>query len=363
MIYKDFETYVDLDPASSFPLLNNAMLKIERINILGSLYLIGRLTKPNYINVNSIFEYWACLKYFPLFDRKYREARFIKEWDEFDSHQKTVASDELGMGFSCYYLKGLLDIVSFEDTGNVLKNLNYGLYQPKINKRGPKKTPDFIAYHTDKSLSLIECKGSQSNINALKSSMMAGKNQKNNVMGKKIKYKLVAGTFIPQYSSKEFPLIAVIDPEWAIESEFASFDNYEIACTISGLALSKDLYQMGFYNLSAAFYRSYEEHELALAFRKDNDYFQQSKVTQDLDKYKISFEQNWPYFNLTVRVTIEVERNFIEEILKYNTGKAFIRENEFVNNRMFQQEKKITETEYIFEFKSNFDIIYRFELI
>lgn len=377
MIYKHFKIKID---SSSWPNGNvpSNLLKLNnidyKINILEALYLIGKLTRPSVLKGFSLSDFWAWLRYFPAFDPHCSEARFRKEWDSLDSHQKTIASDDLGMGFSCLFLKENLDINHFANTTHVLANLSKGLYQPSplIKKKGPKKTPDFIGFHFNNDLSIIECKGTQNTLNALETSMMDGIEQKQNLQrkGAVFQHRLVAGTFIPQNSNSQNPTIKVIDPEWKIEGEFLKYSKYDIENTIIQLSFANDLSQIGFTNLSKIFSKTFEEEDIDSSYEKDIKDIDRKGFKRENEMWRKNIEVVWDepmeYKGNSfggIKYSIEVPRTTIEEIKNSKKGSYFIKNFEEKFRSVKWNKKENIDNSHKFETESPLGINYKLELI
>jgi hypothetical protein len=172
-------------------------------------------TRPPTVRGFDLSDFWAYLRYAPaIADRP--ELRLREEWETVDPHQKTILSDELGVGFTTQFVTEALDCSEFTDALYVIKVLKPGKFTLKGGaKRGPKKSPDYIARDGKGRYVVLECKGTQSSIDALWDAIERGKAQKKNmgpVGSTRIRHSLVAGLFIPQWSASEGPLICISDP-------------------------------------------------------------------------------------------------------------------------------------------------------
>src|SRR5690606_37909426 len=84
-------------------------------------------------------------------------------------------------------------------------------------RRGPRKSPDYIVTDGAGSFSVLECKGSQTSRASLVDALNRGVRQKQNLRAlgaTTLEHSLVAGLFIPQFGSNEYPALVVADPEW-----------------------------------------------------------------------------------------------------------------------------------------------------
>lgn len=140
--------------------------------------------------------------------------RLREEWSALDSHEKTILSDDWGVGFAFAVLSSRLKI-RFATSTTYWMQQNKTASLKKRPKRGVGKTPDFVIEDTSGRFHVLECKGSQSSMQHLLSAMHTGRAQKQNLRFPK-SYKeglrLVAGLFVPQFESKEQATLHVIDP-------------------------------------------------------------------------------------------------------------------------------------------------------
>lgn len=144
----------------------------EIINYPEMLLLIGELTTPVLSGGYSLAEYWAQLRYFHAVDLDNDDLLLTEAYADLDPHQKMILSDDFGMGISMLWLKEALDfeVTNVCDGSYFVKNLasRYGAtVASKTNKRGPRKTPDFVARGRDGKWHVIECKGTQSGFSTL----------------------------------------------------------------------------------------------------------------------------------------------------------------------------------------------------
>ncbi|MCU5534299.1 hypothetical protein OCA90_26815 [Bacillus cereus] len=212
----------------------------ENFNLIEVLIHIGMVTRhpEDYgININT---YWAFLRYVNCF-KEGEKFKLNKKWEDVDSHQKTILSDDFGMGFASYLLTKYMDIIAIVDTGFFLKYLPSLLGLNKKSKRGPSKTPDFILLDSSGDLHILECKGTQTSINRLEKQLDDGKEQVDNLndSGGIISEKLVTGIFIPQFNSTEKAYFKIIDPEFSLD--FADVKKEEVVVRCLQGQLAKEL--------------------------------------------------------------------------------------------------------------------------
>jgi hypothetical protein len=208
-------------------------------------------TRPPSLHGFDLNNTWAWLRYGYAFSKN-RHLCLRSEWSEIDPHQKTVLSDELGMGLTTYLLSRKLGYTSFHDTLHFIRAISPNALSLKtIAKNGKGKSPDFVAIDKSGKISLIECKGTQTSHRVLESAMKTGIDQKKNVKPKagNVTHSVVMGLFVPQFSSKENARLHICDPSWHDVSDLlndASPSALRLAST--KLAISREL---SFLNLPA----------------------------------------------------------------------------------------------------------------
>lgn len=186
------------------------------VNVLAALLFTAIATRPPTVRGFDLSDSWAWFRYLPAMANG-SELRLRPEWEDVDTHQKRVLSDELGVGFTIQFVTEALDCVDFADTLYLIKLIDpNGLYLISKAKRGPAKSPDYILIDRSSKYIVLECKGTQSSRRELRDAISRGRAQKQNVgsLGSSsIKHSLVAGLFIPQWPVAEDPCILVADPE------------------------------------------------------------------------------------------------------------------------------------------------------
>ena len=136
----------------------------DTIDVAVVLNLIGVLTTPPLSGGASLSEMWAFVRYFFAITAD-ADLRLTPEFQSIDAHQKTILSDDFGMGFTMHCLAQRLNLVAACDgryfIENHLTNVG-GMYHGGTAKRGLGKSPDFVAIDNANRLHVIECKGTQS---------------------------------------------------------------------------------------------------------------------------------------------------------------------------------------------------------
>lgn len=186
------------------------------VDFAEALLHVALRTRPPTRHGFELADVWACLRYAPAIGAG-SDLRLCTSWADVDPHQKTVLSDDFGMGFTTCILTKALDVRRWIPTDYFVKVLHpRKLKLGKSAKRGPRKSPDFVAEDLSGRLSGVECKGSQNTRRDLRAAMSNGVKQKQNLKSgtSRLKHVLVAGLFIPAAASKEDALLEIRDPSW-----------------------------------------------------------------------------------------------------------------------------------------------------
>lgn len=127
------------------------------------LLMIGYLTTPTTSTGVSLSEFWAWVRYLSAITPD-PDLRLTNSFSELDAHQKTILSDDFGMGAPLLWLSERFDLDRIVDGQYFVEHLapRLGATQQRTAKRGPNKTPDFVARDTTGVWHVIECKGTQS---------------------------------------------------------------------------------------------------------------------------------------------------------------------------------------------------------
>lgn len=189
------------------------------VEVLASLLQVGTLTVPVKAANCSLAAYWAHVRYLTAVDLTSDFLQLCSEWEDIDAHQKTILSDDWGVGFTMQWLSTHLCYTEFCDGRyfiDRLKGLGIAMVEKPPKKRGTYKCPDFVTRDVLGKYHLIECKGTQSGSMHLAGQLTDGTTQKANIIfsdeQNQVGQRLVAGLFVAGAQSSERSLLAIADP-------------------------------------------------------------------------------------------------------------------------------------------------------
>ena len=207
---------------------------------------------PNYTGFD-LADCWAWLRYARAFDSG-PDLRLRNEWTHIDPHQKTILSDEVGVGFTTCLFWEILDFNDYADTLSVRDVLPDKFRLKGSKKVGPRKSPDYIARDRQGRFSILECKGTQTSVNVLEAAIRKGVSQKRNIVpvaGTKLAHSLVAGLFIPQASSNEQATVCISDPEADEHSgPISGVPAEDLTIAMTQISLAKQFALIGFVSVA-----------------------------------------------------------------------------------------------------------------
>lgn len=133
------------------------------LNIPEVLLQIGYLTTPPSSSGVSLSEFWAWVRYLAAVTED-SSLCLTGAFGNLDAHQKTILSDDFGMGVPMTWLSDKLNFVRICDGRYFLERFasRAGATARRQARRGPNKTPDFVARDAAGVWHVIECKGTQS---------------------------------------------------------------------------------------------------------------------------------------------------------------------------------------------------------
>ncbi|MBN8658378.1 MAG: hypothetical protein J0M11_21770 [Anaerolineae bacterium] len=256
--YKEIEIVVDNNSwgSKSAPLEIKKLSGFRSANIDLSLLHTALWTRPPKYTGFDLSDCWAWLRYQRAF-AGISDLMFRSEWNDIDPHQKTVSSDELGVGFTTQLFVEELDFLAYGDTKYILEILDpYGSWIAKKSKNGQNKLPDYIAIDSKLRLNILECKGTQTSLSSLSKAIQGGRTQKTNINpngGVKINHSLVSGLYIPQWNKPSKATIQISDPIWEDLMLFLEKSNFQdLSVTITQIVMAKQFALMGFYSMANA---------------------------------------------------------------------------------------------------------------
>jgi hypothetical protein len=135
----------------------------EEVDVTKFLLMSGYCTVPSHASRYSLNTLWAWVRYFGAFSND-PSLSLNADFEDLDPHQKTILSDDFGMGMSMHLLADTLSLVGFCDGKYFIDRLQTRIpckVSPKTSKRGPRKSPDFVAVDKFGKVHVIECKGTQ----------------------------------------------------------------------------------------------------------------------------------------------------------------------------------------------------------
>lgn len=125
------------------------------LNIPGFLLTIGYLTTPSHASGVSLSEFCAIAADTDL--------RLTPAFADLDAHKKTILSDDFGMGAPVFWLLDRLQIAAIVYGRYFIDRVaaSIGATSAKPAKRGPGKSPDFVARDIHGVWHVLECKGTK----------------------------------------------------------------------------------------------------------------------------------------------------------------------------------------------------------
>lgn len=217
----DRELDIEIDRASwgARPVPANFSSGRETFNIGEVLLTIGVITAPPRASGFSLAEYWAWVRYASAISSG-RRLSLVPEYVDLDAHQKTILSDDFGMGFSVYWMWRRMNF-SFICDGRYFVDRYLTHYRGARTartpgKRGPTKCPDFVCWQPAGSFHVVECKGTQSGSAARAKQIATAKGQKTtiNFPATRQGERLACGMAIAFEGGRGLSHLFVTDPEY-----------------------------------------------------------------------------------------------------------------------------------------------------
>ena len=237
---------------SSQPQRFKPYLGTRRIDVDQALLCMALVNCPPALQGFDLGDTWAWLRYRPAL-ADLSALRLRQEWTDIDPHQKTVLSDEMGVGFVSHFLASRLDFRYFGNTAYVANVLMPNVFWFRRRaRRGPAKMPDFVAIGGDGRANAVECKGSQTSFQVLRAAMEKGRLQKSNlgipaaIRGAQI----VGGLFLPQWEDKDTARLHFIDPPLKMTGMLADVEPHLFTMAVAQIFLAKHLSLLGIADLA-----------------------------------------------------------------------------------------------------------------
>lgn len=119
---------------------------------------IGQLTTPSSLNMAQFSASWATRRYFWAIQPGAGDFRLSQDARQLDFHQKTLLSDEFGIGMAGVVMERYFSTDGFSDVSAALADPTFGLQ----HQGDPE--PDYIMWNTAAGqYYVVECKGCQTN--------------------------------------------------------------------------------------------------------------------------------------------------------------------------------------------------------
>lgn len=191
------------------------------IDAFGALLMTALVTRSPGLGSFHLSDFWAWIRYFHALSLD-PDLRISNLYKGLDPHQKTILSDDWGMGFPTFFLSAQLGVWIWIQTNEIVRNFPKHFYLSSSGRRGPKKSPDFIGVTNSGSIVVLECKGTQDH-KSLQNSMSLGSQQKNSLRVDpriKIDESLVSGLFIAFEKEANASELVLHDPPLGREGDW-----------------------------------------------------------------------------------------------------------------------------------------------
>lgn len=212
---------------STFPPKFTHGVTHHNLDVLSALLITGQLTTPPIASGATLSEFWAWVRYAnAIADTS--DLRITRPFHDLDSHQKTILSDDFGMGMPTAWLIPALNLVRWCDGRYFQERMSALLAStpPAPAKSGPGKSPDFVFEDTGGRFHVVECKGTQGttkdrekqfNSTDTKGNPSGGCVQKTTIeiISALAGQRLVCGLVLEHEDGKGASSIKIVDPEGA----------------------------------------------------------------------------------------------------------------------------------------------------
>jgi hypothetical protein len=191
-----------------------AQMRVRPIDLLRK---IGDLTTPTTVNMSSLSASWATLRYFWAIEAAVANGAFKLSNDarQMDFHQKTLLSDEFGIGFGGLVLERLFNSPECIDVSAALAD---PISFSGIDQTGSAQ-PDYLMWNSEQNNTyyVVECKGCQTTRAAALNQIRRGLEQIRSITfaDRRVVSTLVVATLLEANSTT----IYVIDPPSSTEDD------------------------------------------------------------------------------------------------------------------------------------------------
>ena len=245
----------DTWPSNRVPRRLQAIHGTTDVDIIAFLLMTGYVTVPAHAARHSINAMWAWVRYFGALSTD-PDFRVSEEFADLDPHQKTILSDDFGMGMSLHLIADVLGLVGFCDGRYFIDRLRTRVrcqIDATNAKNGSRKSPDFVGIDARGKWHVIECKGTQSGPRYGDDQLERGRLQKNAIrfQGTARGQSLVTGLRISSEEDPERSRFVVIDPESEVPPLEIEPDEVPLAAeTVARGKIARSLMLAGAPNLS-----------------------------------------------------------------------------------------------------------------
>ncbi|MGZ9848321.1 hypothetical protein [Macrococcus psychrotolerans] len=206
----DLNSWINRLPPFPILIYSNNKFHYEFDDLMRSIALATRYPHLSGMLLN---DNWAHLRYANCFSES-ETLKLISKFREVDSHQKTILSDDVGMGMSYCFMDATVGVKAWVDTNFFIKYYSY-IEPSVVNGQGGYTSPDFLTIDDNDNFYLIECKGTQNTLSSRNTQIDKGIEQKNNINDPKsiISEKIVMSTFVRYENSRIDSELKIVDPE------------------------------------------------------------------------------------------------------------------------------------------------------
>ena len=290
-------------PTELTALTNN--LSFDILDLM--LHVADATKNPNYLG-RSLNDFWAFLRYSRCFV-SIGNLRLISEFEDIDAHQKTILSDDIGMGMASLVMEEAFGVKALTDTSFFMKYIN-SLSTTSTGKKGPNKSPDFLVLDENLNIHILECKGTQSGIKNSNKQLDSGKSQKRSLNDPNsiISEKLVIGTFIAKSTGRNNSRVKIVDPDF--KYNFEKMEKKEMKYLLLFSQLIKELS----FVIKEGYLKLFPKEVLPEKIFEANEFFNKFKTTfleSELTLRNIDIIEEYP----EIRVRKAFDFNFLKRRL------------------------------------------------